>query len=96
MVHGVGAETPTQILLLAAAAGVAGGSAALMLLGAFVAGLFVANTLVALGAAVGFTEGRRLPLVYLVLAVVTALVSVWVGASYLLDAPEMLPGLLAP
>jgi len=96
MVHGVGAETPTQVLLLATAAGVAGGTSALVLLGAFVVGLFAANTAVAMGAAVGFSEGRRLPVIYLVLAFATALVSVWVGLAYVLDAPQMLPAVLNP
>lgn len=95
MVHGVGAETPTQVLLLATAAGYAGGTNALWLLAAFVTGLFVANTAIALGAAATLTE-RRMPRLYTVLALLTALVSVWVGAAYLLDAPGLLPGWLAP
>ena len=96
MVHGVGAETPTQVLLLATAAGLAGGTSALILLATFVGGLFVANTAVALGAAIGFAEGRRLPTIYVVLAFLTALVSVWVGLAYVLDAPQILPPGLAP
>ena len=96
MVHGVGAETPTQVLLLATAAGLTGGTNALLLLAVFVAGLFAANTAVALGAAVGLAEGGRLPGVYVVLAFATAVVSVWVGLAYVLDAPQILPPGLAP
>ena len=94
MVHGVGAETPTQILLLVTAAGFAGGTAALILLGAFVAGLFLANTAVSLGAAAALSRQRRLPVVYVALAVITALISAWVGLAYLLDAPRLLPAWL--
>jgi high-affinity nickel-transport protein len=96
MVHGVGAETPTQLLLLVTAAGLTGGTGALVLLAAFVGGLFVANTAVALGASLGFAEGRRLPTVYVVLAFATAVVSVWVGLAYTFDAPQLLPPGLAP
>ena len=41
MIHGVGAETPTQVLLLVSAAGVGGTAMGLLLLAVFVAGLLI-------------------------------------------------------
>ena len=94
MIHGVGAETPTQLLLFATASGVEGSLSGVVLLLAFVAGLFIANTCVAVATAIGLSSSRRLPLAYFVLAGVTALVSVYVGAVYLFDRVDLLPGFL--
>lgn len=94
MVHGVGAETPTQVLLFSSAAGLAGSLAGVALLVAFVVGLFLGNSILAVGATFGFSAGKRLPLAYLGLAGVTALISVYVGVAYVLERPEMLPPLL--
>lgn len=94
MIHGVGAETPTQILLLVTAAGAGGEGAAIGLALIFVAGLFAANTAVALALAMGFARnpaGRR---GYVVLTAVAGAASVGIGAAYLFDAVHVLPGLL--
>ena len=94
MIHGVGAETPTQLLLFATASGVEGRLGGIVLLLVFVAGLFIANSVVALATAIGLSSSRRLPLGYFVLAGVTALVSVYVGAAYLFDRVDLLPRFL--
>ena len=94
MIHGVGAESPTQVLLFTSAAGIAGTLAGVALVGAFVAGLLLGNTLLAIATTAGFAgAGRRMPAAYMVLAGLTALVSVWVGSAYLLDRPELLPSI---
>ena len=54
MLHGIGAETPTQVVIFAGAAGVAGAWSGLLVLGAFLLGLLAANTAVAAAAACGF------------------------------------------
>ena len=84
MLHGVGAETPTQILLLATAAGVGDAALGVALLALFVAGLLVANTAVSVASSVGFLNGARNPRAYVALAVVTAVFSIGLGVSYLL------------
>lgn len=53
IVHGLGAETPTQVVLFVAAAGAGGVAAGLSVLGSFVVGLLLANTTVAAVAAAG-------------------------------------------
>lgn len=94
MVHGVGAETPTQVLLFTTAAGVAGTFGGIALVAAFALGLLAGNSILALLTSAGFVAGKRLPFLYAGLATVTAIVSVYVGATYLLGRPDVLPGFL--
>lgn len=94
MIHGIGAETPSQILLFTTAAGLAGSFGGVALLVAFVAGLFLGNTTLALASTLGFSGGRRVPAVYIAVAGVTAGLSMWVGISYALGAPSILPAFL--
>src|SRR4051812_33717882 len=54
MLHGVGAETPTQVILFVAAAGAGGTSAGVALLIAFLVGLLASNSLIALAGTYGF------------------------------------------
>ena len=91
MIHGVGAETPTQVLLLVSAAGVGGTATGLLLLGVFVTGLLVSNTAVAVGSTIGFERGRRAPTIYVTLAVVTAVASAVMGALYVAGKADLLP-----
>lgn len=72
LVHGIGAETPTQVLALAA------GTASLA---PFLVGLFLGNTVVAVVSAVGLTQRRLRALNALV-----GLFSLVVGIPYLLGA----------
>lgn len=93
MIHGVGAETPTQVLLLVTAAGVGGRLSGLLLLGAFIAGLLVSNSAVAAATAVGFAQGRRAPAIYLTLALVTGITSLVMGLLYVAGRASLLPSL---
>lgn len=94
MIHGVGAETPTQVLLFATAAGTAGSWAGALLLVAFTGGLFLANTAVAVATTFGFAQGQRLPVLFVGLAATTAIVSLVVGASYVIGRGDLLPAFL--
>lgn len=91
-IHGVGAETPTQVLLFATAAGADSTLSAIMVLGAFVMGLFAANTIVALICVAGFRRGDGVRRVYLALVTLTSLLSVAVGGLYLVGRGDLLPG----
>lgn len=93
MIHGIGAETPTQILLLVTAAGVGGPVAGFALLGVFIAGLLVSNSAVAAATAVGFAQGKRAPTIYLTLALVTGIASLLMGVLYLAGKANILPSL---
>ncbi len=93
MLHGIGAETPTQVLVLVSAAGVGGTGASVLLLGAFVVGLLISNTAVAVASTVGFEQGRRAPTIYLTLALLTGFASLVMGLLYVAGKAELLPSL---
>ena len=76
LVHGIGAETPTQVLALAAGT---------VSLAPFLLGLFLANTVVAVVAVIGLTERRLRWLNALVGAF-----SIYVGAFLLATSPPLL------
>ena len=94
MLHGVGAETPTQLLIFITAAGVGGKTAGILLLVSFLAGLLTSNTAMAIASSYGFARAERSAKVYMGLAVVTATFSLVLGALYLLGRGDVLPALL--
>ena len=94
MIHGVGAETPSQVVLFTTAAGVTGALGGLAILVAFVIGLLLGNTILVVASSAGFSSGQRLPVIYLVLASVTAIVSIAVGLLYVFNRADLLPGFL--
>lgn len=93
IVHGIGAETPTQVLLFLTAAGVGAVGGGFLVLGAFILGLLVTNTAVALVCAAGSRGGRDAPVLYLVLAAVTAVLSIGIGTLYLVGRADALANL---
>jgi high-affinity nickel-transport protein len=93
MIHGVGAETPTQVLIFATAAGVAGRGSGLLLLVAFVVGLLTANTAVALAGTAGFAGARRDFRIYVAVSLTTALASAAIGLVFLIGHASTLPAL---
>lgn len=95
LIHGVGAETPSQVLLFATAAGLAGSFGGTAVLGAFVLGLFLGNSILAVAATAGFAGGRKAPRLYMALAGATAIVSIYVGTLYALGRSDMLLSFLA-
>ena len=94
LIHGVGAETPSQVVLFTTAAGVTGALGGAAVLAAFVVGLFLGNTILVVASSAGFSQGQRLPAIYLVLAAATAVVSVGVGSLYVINRPDLLPAIL--
>ena len=98
MIHGVGAETGSQALLLAGVAGVSGATGIAILL-AFVLGLLLSNTLVAVVSASGFIGASRMRTVYVVVGAFAGLASLVIGLIFigglgmaLPDMPELLFG----
>lgn len=94
VLHGVGAETPTQLLVFAAAMQTTGRAASLGLLGCFVVGILASNTLVAAATTFGFRRVVQSPVVAGAFAVVTATFSVAVGSLLLLGHGAALPAIL--
>ncbi len=94
MLHGIGAETPTQVVVLVGAAGATGAAAGLLVLAAFVVGLVLSNTLVAVAAAYGFAGSARRRSVFLGISLATAAFSLVMGGFLVAGAGDALPQLL--
>ncbi len=92
--HGIGAETPTQVLLLVAAGSAGGAGAGLILLGAFLVGLFGSNSVVAIAVALGFLGAARNFAFYAAVSLLAGAASVFVGALLFFGRSNLLPSLL--
>jgi hypothetical protein len=92
LIHGIGAETGSQALLLAGIAGVTGATGIVVLL-AFVIGLLLANTLVAVVSASGFIGAQRMRTVYVVVGAFAGVASLVIGVLFILGLGTALPDL---
>lgn len=92
--HGIGAETPTQVLIFLTAAGAGGPAAGLLVLAAFLVGLATSNSLITFGSAFGFLAASRRFVVYASLGAVTGVISFAIGVLFLLGQETMLPAIL--
>lgn len=93
MLHGVGAETPTQVLVFLAAAGAGGRGVGVLVLVAFLAGLLGSNSLIALTATFGFLRADRRFDVYAAVAVLTGACSVALGVLFLFGRGSAVPAI---
>lgn len=82
-IHGIGAETPTQILLFTTAAGVGGVLGTLLLL-AFVIGLLISNSIILILSLLGFIQARKNSNFYSFLGLLAGGVSLFVGIMILI------------
>lgn len=83
MIHGIGAETGTQMLLLASVGGAGNTMLAICLLLAFVIGLLISNSAITVAGIAGFTAAR-FKKASNILGILAAAFSVAVGARMLL------------
>ena len=93
VIHGLGAETPTQLMLFLMAANLGGTAAGLLGLLMFIVGLLVMNTLMCASAAGLFTSSLARPNALRALTLVTSAYSIVVGVVFLLGAADKLPSL---
>jgi hypothetical protein len=93
VIHGLGAETPTQLLLFLLAANLGGTAAGLLGLLAFILGLLLMNTLMCASAAGMFSATLARPNALRGLTLVTSAYSIVVGAIFLLGIADKLPSL---
>jgi high-affinity nickel-transport protein len=93
VIHGVGAETPTQLLLFLMAANLGGAGKGFLGLGMFIVGLVAMNTLMCASAAGIFIGGMQKPFVFRTVTALTSVYSVVVGVIFLLGSANMLPSL---
>ncbi len=91
-IHGVGAETPTQVVVFLAAASAGGILAGLAVLLVFVLGLIVANSAITVGSVFGFSVASARQSVQIGLGVFTAAMSIGIGLLFLTGNDGFLPG----
>jgi len=94
LLHGAGAETPTQVVLFATAAGVGGAGTGALVLLLFVLGLLICNSLMSLLASLGFRSARHHAIFSISLGVLTGVFSSIVGVLFLRGQSALLPAIL--
>ena len=95
MIHGIGAETGSQALILAGAAGATSELAGTFLLAAFAVGLVLSNTLITIASIVGFVGMRAGKWTQISLGMSIGLFSLVIGTLFLLQKGGVLPGIFA-
>ena len=91
VVHGLGAETPSQLMIFLLAAKLGGISKGFLGLAMFIAGLLVMNTIMTAVAVGLFGVSSRLPRFKFVVTALTAIYSLAVGAFFLFGSSGLLP-----
>jgi high-affinity nickel-transport protein len=95
MIHGVGAETGTQVLLIAAIGGASSQGLGIPMMIAFIAGLLISNSIVVLITATGFIASRFRERLYVAIGVVAGAFSLVIGTIFLFGLDAQLPSLEA-
>jgi len=93
MIHGIGAETGSQVLLIAAVGGASSAGLGVPMLVAFVVGLLLANFAIVVISSVGFVSSQARERVYVAFGGVAGLFSLFVGSIFLLGLNSGLPDL---
>ena len=91
MIHGIGAETGTQVLLIAAVGGAAAAGLGIPMLFAFVLGLLISNFVIVVMTSVGFVASQTRERIYVVVGLVAGLFSLTLGTIYLLSLDGVVP-----
>ncbi|HYK94840.1 MAG TPA: hypothetical protein VE011_03090 [Candidatus Dormibacteraeota bacterium] len=95
MIHGIGAETGTQVLLIAAIGGASSRGLGFPMMAAFIVGLLLANSIVVLITSTGFIASRFRQRLYVAIGVVAGTFSLVVGSIFLLGLQDKLPSIQA-
>ena len=95
MLHGIGAETGSQVLLFATAAGAKSDISASLLLIAFVAGLVVSNSLITVASVTGLWGSRVNSIAYQAVGLVVGVSSLVLGILFLLQRGSILPSIFS-
>jgi cytochrome c biogenesis protein CcdA len=95
MIHGIGAETGTQVLLIAAVGGAASAGLGVPMLFAFVIGLLISNFAIVLLSSVGFVASQTRERIYVGIGAVAGCFSLIIGTVFLFGLDGVLPDLAA-
>jgi high-affinity nickel-transport protein len=93
MIHGVGAETITQVVFIGTVAAAADAGVGVPALLAFIVGLLISNSIVVLITATGFIASRLRERLYVAIGVVAGAFSLVIGTIFLLGLDAQLPSL---
>jgi high-affinity nickel-transport protein len=93
MIHGVGAETPTQLLIFLTAAGAGGKLVGESVVAAFIVGLLVSNSLITIGSSAGFLRASENWRLYVTVALLTATFSLVIGVLFITGEGSLLPAI---
>ena len=93
MIHGSGAETGTQVLLIAAVGGASAAGLGIPMLFAFVIGLLISNFLIVVLSSVSFVSSQAREQIYVAIGAVAGLFSLFVGTIFLFGLEGSLPDL---
>ncbi|MDO8616248.1 MAG: hypothetical protein Q7T33_11035 [Dehalococcoidia bacterium] len=93
MIHGVGAETGTQVLVITTAVGAGSQLMGVVALAGFLVGLIISNSVVTVISAAGFVSSRQRQWIYVAAGIFAAVFSLVVGTFFLLRASDILPDL---
>lgn len=94
-IHGIGAETPTQVVVFLAAASAGGVWAGFVVLLVFVLGLVASNSAITLASVSGFSMASRSQNVQIGFGVFTAVMSIGIGVLFLTGYDAILPAFFA-
>jgi high-affinity nickel-transport protein len=95
LIHGIGAETGTQVLLIAAIGGASSQGLGFPMMLSFIVGLLISNSIVVFLTATGFIASRFRERLYVLIGVVAGTFSLVVGTIFLLGLDTALPSLEA-
>jgi high-affinity nickel-transport protein len=93
MIHGIGAETGTQVLLIAAVGGASSAGLGVPMLLAFVLGLLISNFAIVVVSSIGFVASQTRELIYVAIGAVAGVFSLVIGAVFLFGLDGVLPDL---
>lgn len=93
LIHGVGAETGTQALVIASVVGATDRASAIVVLIAFVIGLLISNSMVTIATTTGFISSQRRQWLYAGAGLIAAVFSLILGVAFLFGADGSLPDL---
>lgn len=93
LIHGIGAETGTQALVIATAVGAGSRGMGVVALTAFVCGLLVSNSIVTVISTAGFVSSQRRQSIYVIAGIIAAVFSLFVGLFFLTAQGSLLPDL---
>jgi high-affinity nickel-transport protein len=85
LIHGIGAETGTQVLFIGAIGGANAAGLGIPMMLAFIVGLLISNTIIVLISSSGFLASQRRRQIYIVVGAIAGVFSLVVGLAFLLD-----------